>query len=216
MPEICHSFVSRYAVIASAARNERERPVLLASFSSLLLVERSTRTENVSVFICKQYITPHDLCIGNGGDRMPERRTDERRRVLKAGKFVWNEGGSVLDCTLRNVSKTGALLGVVNAVAVPEKFELHWGGTTRAFWACESCDKWATPSKNSVLSRRSESRLPRLRKADSLCSRDRSTTVLAGETRTRGLLRERPRAYGEYGQRPASCCPHGTMKSFPP
>src|ERR1700691_4336627 len=32
-PEICHSFVSRYAAIASAARNERERPVLLASFS---------------------------------------------------------------------------------------------------------------------------------------------------------------------------------------
>jgi hypothetical protein len=61
---------------------------------------------------------------------MPERRTDERRRVLKAGKIVWNEGGSVLDCTLRNVSKTGALLGVVNAVAA-EKFELHWGGTTQ-------------------------------------------------------------------------------------
>ena len=46
MPEICHSFVSRYAAIASAARNERERPVLLASFSSRLLVERFTRTEN--------------------------------------------------------------------------------------------------------------------------------------------------------------------------
>jgi hypothetical protein len=57
MPEICHSFVSRYAAIASAARNERERPVLLASFWSLLFVERSTRTENVSVFICVQYIT---------------------------------------------------------------------------------------------------------------------------------------------------------------
>jgi hypothetical protein len=32
MPESCHSLVSRYAAIASAARNERERPVLLASF----------------------------------------------------------------------------------------------------------------------------------------------------------------------------------------
>jgi hypothetical protein len=39
MPEICHSFVSRYAAIAWAARNERERPVLFASFWSLLLVE---------------------------------------------------------------------------------------------------------------------------------------------------------------------------------
>src|SRR6202521_5347341 len=65
----CHSFVSRYAVIASAARNERERTVLLASFWSLLLVERSTRTEKVSVFICVQYITLRDsrsmgLCLG--------------------------------------------------------------------------------------------------------------------------------------------------------
>jgi hypothetical protein len=62
MPEICHSFVSRYAVIASAARNERERPVLLASFWSLLLVERSTRTENVSVFICLHCMTPAGMC----------------------------------------------------------------------------------------------------------------------------------------------------------
>src|ERR1700693_5686127 len=43
MPEICHSFVSRYAAIASAARNERERPVPLASFWSLLLVEGATK-----------------------------------------------------------------------------------------------------------------------------------------------------------------------------
>jgi hypothetical protein len=55
MPEICHSLVSRYAEIASDARNERERPVFLASFSRRLLVERPTRTENVVVFICIQY-----------------------------------------------------------------------------------------------------------------------------------------------------------------
>ena len=62
MPEICHSFVSRYAAIALAARNERERPVLLASFSSLFLVERFTRTENVSVFICIHCITRTEMC----------------------------------------------------------------------------------------------------------------------------------------------------------
>jgi hypothetical protein len=33
------------------------RPVLLASFSRRLLVERPTRTENVVVFICLQYST---------------------------------------------------------------------------------------------------------------------------------------------------------------
>src|ERR1039458_8131193 len=57
MPEICHSLVSRYAVIASDARNALLRPVLLASFSRRLLVERPTRTENVVVFICVQYST---------------------------------------------------------------------------------------------------------------------------------------------------------------
>jgi hypothetical protein len=44
-------------VIASDARNALLRPVLLASFSRRLLVERPTRTENVVVFICVQYST---------------------------------------------------------------------------------------------------------------------------------------------------------------
>jgi hypothetical protein len=57
---------------------------------------------------------------------MAERRTDERSRVVKAGKIVWNKGSSVLDCTLRNVSKTGAMLEVLSALTVPEEFELRW------------------------------------------------------------------------------------------
>jgi hypothetical protein len=57
---------------------------------------------------------------------MAERRTDERRRVVKAGKIVWNKGSSVLDCTVRNVSKTGAMLEVLNGLTVPEEFELRW------------------------------------------------------------------------------------------
>jgi hypothetical protein len=57
---------------------------------------------------------------------MAERRTDERSRVLNAGKIVWNKGGSVLDCTLHNVSKTGAVLEVPSALTVPEEFELRW------------------------------------------------------------------------------------------
>jgi hypothetical protein len=80
MPEICHSFVSRYAAIASAARNERERPVLLASFWSLLLVERSTRTENVSVFICVHCITRTEMCH--------EAATQLRDRPAAAGRSM--------------------------------------------------------------------------------------------------------------------------------
>ena len=59
------------------------------------------------------------------------KRISDRRRMLKAGKIVFSQGGSVIDCTVRNVSRTGATLNVQNAVAVPEKFELRWGGNAQ-------------------------------------------------------------------------------------
>jgi hypothetical protein len=62
---------------------------------------------------------------------MVERRTGERRRVLKAGKIVWNNGSSILDSTLRNVSKTGAMLEVLNALTVPYEFELRWNNNAQ-------------------------------------------------------------------------------------
>ena len=62
---------------------------------------------------------------------MTEHRTNERRPVLKGAKIVWNRGGSVLDCTLRNVSNTGAKLEVFNAISVPDEFELRWDSNAR-------------------------------------------------------------------------------------
>src|SRR3989338_5640142 len=56
IPTTCHSLMSRYSLIACAARNARLRPVFLARSSSRFLAERSTRTENVALpdvlFIC--------------------------------------------------------------------------------------------------------------------------------------------------------------------
>src|SRR6188474_3454657 len=46
-PATCHSLTSRYSLSASAARNDRLRPVLFASFSSRFLTSVSTRTVNV-------------------------------------------------------------------------------------------------------------------------------------------------------------------------
>lgn len=62
---------------------------------------------------------------------MTERRSSERRRVLKAAKIVWNKGSSVLDCTLRNVSKGGALIEVINTMSIPDEFELRWDNNTK-------------------------------------------------------------------------------------
>jgi hypothetical protein len=68
------------------------------------------------------------VCIFIEGAAMEERRNNERRRGLRAGKIVLNNGCSVIDCTVRNISKTGALIGVLSAVAVPQEFALRWDG----------------------------------------------------------------------------------------
>jgi len=65
------------------------------------------------------------------------KRISDRHRMLKAGKIVFGQGGSLIDCTVRNVSKTGATLNVQNAVTVPQKFELRWDGNVQrctVFW----------------------------------------------------------------------------------
>jgi hypothetical protein len=60
----------------------------------------------------------------------PERRSAQRHRTLKAGKIIL-QGASVLDCTIRNLSATGASLAVPNAATVPAEFELRFDGDTR-------------------------------------------------------------------------------------
>jgi hypothetical protein len=51
-----------------------------------------------------------------------EYRTAPRRRVLKAGSISF--GGGVIDCTIRNISETGAALEVVTPLFIPDKFTL--------------------------------------------------------------------------------------------
>ncbi len=45
-----------------------------------------------------------------------------RQRVLKAGAIHF--GGGVIDCTVRNLSETGAALEVASPVGIPESFTL--------------------------------------------------------------------------------------------
>jgi len=60
-----------------------------------------------------------------------ERRIAQRHRPLKAGKIIFNHGLSVIDCTVRNVSATGALIAVVNAATIQPEFELLFDGSIR-------------------------------------------------------------------------------------
>jgi hypothetical protein len=53
-----------------------------------------------------------------------ERRSTPRRRVLKAAKIFINGGVSVFDCTIQDVSASGARLSLGLFQALPKQFQL--------------------------------------------------------------------------------------------
>lgn len=53
---------------------------------------------------------------------MNEKRITARHRVLKAGKIAFD--GGAIDCTVRNISKTGAALEVASPIGIPQAFIL--------------------------------------------------------------------------------------------
>jgi hypothetical protein len=55
-------------------------------------------------------------------DAMERQRIARRRRILKAGSIEF--GGGAIDCTVRNLSETGAALEVVTPLFIPDRFTL--------------------------------------------------------------------------------------------
>ena len=53
---------------------------------------------------------------------MDNHRIAQRRRVLKAGSIEF--GGGAIDCTVRNLSGSGAALEVVSPLYIPDRFTL--------------------------------------------------------------------------------------------
>lgn len=58
--------------------------------------------------------------------QMTDHRVAPRRRLLKAGKISFG-GGAAIDCTVRNISETGAALDVTSPVGIPDHFTLMVG-----------------------------------------------------------------------------------------
>jgi len=56
-----------------------------------------------------------------------ERRVAPRVRTLKQAKILFNNRYSTFDCTVRNISATGALLTIDRAVPLPKVFEIRIG-----------------------------------------------------------------------------------------
>lgn len=55
----------------------------------------------------------------------PERRANARQRRLNGAKIVFNNNSSVIDCTVRDLSRTGARLLVASPLGIPDWFDLR-------------------------------------------------------------------------------------------
>jgi hypothetical protein len=53
---------------------------------------------------------------------MSEKRITRRHRVLKSGTISFGSGA--IDCTIRNLSETGAAIEVVTPLFIPDRFTL--------------------------------------------------------------------------------------------
>jgi hypothetical protein len=56
-----------------------------------------------------------------------DHRIANRQRVLKAGTIEF--GGGAIDCTVRNISATGAALDVTSPLGIPAQFTLVTDGS---------------------------------------------------------------------------------------
>ena len=55
---------------------------------------------------------------------MDEKRKTARRRVLKEGKIIFADGMRLIDCTIRDMSESGARLLIANTIGLPDTFHL--------------------------------------------------------------------------------------------
>ena len=81
---------------------------------------------------------------------MPEIDSDKRnalrRSTLKGGKIVFNAGRSTIDCTVRNLSATGAKLQVNSVVGIPDTFDRANQEAPGPMWHCTQVTRECGPS----------------------------------------------------------------------
>ncbi len=61
---------------------------------------------------------------GGGGQGGEEGRIAPRRRQLKSAVVIFNDAASLMDCTLRNISDTGAGIECENSQQIPDNVVL--------------------------------------------------------------------------------------------
>lgn len=66
-----------------------------------------------------------NICLAWRGTTLATTRQIERRRVLKAGKLVFNDRGSIIDGTVRSLWDTGAEVVVSSSADIPDELTLE-------------------------------------------------------------------------------------------
>ena len=72
---------------------------------------------------------------------MNEHRVSPRRRLLKTGQIAFSEKAPKLECTVRNLSDTGACLQISTTAGMPTSFDLIVEGARhpcRIVWRTET------------------------------------------------------------------------------
>jgi hypothetical protein len=72
---------------------------------------------------------------------MNEHRISPRRRVLKTGQIAFSDKVPKLECTVRNLSETGACLQISTTVGMPASFGLFVDGvrhSCQVVWRTET------------------------------------------------------------------------------
>ncbi len=72
---------------------------------------------------------------------MSEKRTKARKRVLKSGFIVISDKAPKVECTVRNLSDTGAALHVSTTIGIPKNFDVIIDGARqhcRAAWRTDT------------------------------------------------------------------------------
>jgi hypothetical protein len=83
---------------------------------------------------------------------MNEHRISPRRRVLKTGQIAFSDKVPKLECTVRNLSETGALLEISTTVGMPASFGLFIDGVRHPLRKTREQSRRIGPSAPSGLS----------------------------------------------------------------
>ena len=84
----------------------------------------------------------HSVVTDSGQIAVENKRVAARKRVLKTGYIVFSDNVPKLECTVRNISETGASLQVSTTIGIPNSFDVIIDGARRH---CRSV--WRTDTK---------------------------------------------------------------------